>query len=386
MPTGQQYGTGVPQATLTAGIGAATTNFGLNSLSGWPATPFTATFDIGTSSQEVIDVLAVSGNTVTSCTRGLDGTVAQSHALNATFTHTDIGRDFREARAHLDASGPTDTQSHSVHGLTTGTVVGTSESQTLTNKTIGSAVFTGTQAMGSGTWSGSGALAETTLSTTGLTGAANTSRLAGATTAGGPPTSGSFTTGDIVEDQLFGTLWICTASGSPGTWVPVAGEVNVAEVVLGAPSASMTASIPSWAKTFRVNWSGRSAGGVTNVMVQFNGDTGSNYLWQEIQAEGAGSSSSNSGGTTSSIQIGVAPGSGSTANYFGSGDFVVSNSAGSVFKTAVGKSVALNTATDTFIGIYGGQWNNTAAITSILLKNGTGNFVTGSTMTVYAGT
>ena len=55
------------------------------------------------------------------------------------------------------------------------------------------------------------------LKVTGLTGAtASSSRLVGTTTAG-PPTSGTFTAGDIVADQT-GTFWLCVSSGTPGTW------------------------------------------------------------------------------------------------------------------------------------------------------------------------
>lgn len=124
MPTGQQYATNVPQAALTASIGTGTTSFSVNSLAGWPTPPFTAVLDLGSAIQEPIDVLGVSGNTVTSCTRAIDSTLAFPHNVSATLTHADVGRDFREARAHIDASGPTDSTGHSVHGLTAGTIVG----------------------------------------------------------------------------------------------------------------------------------------------------------------------------------------------------------------------------------------------------------------------
>lgn len=51
----------------------------------------------------------------------------------------------------------------------------------------------------------------------GITGATAASRYVGATTSG-PPTSGTFLTGDFVIDQS-GYMWICTAGGTPGTWV-----------------------------------------------------------------------------------------------------------------------------------------------------------------------
>ena len=55
---------------------------------------------------------------------------------------------------------------------------------------------------------------------TGVTGATAGARLAGAT-ASGAPASGTFAAGDFVVDQS-GLIWICTASGSPGTWTGVA--------------------------------------------------------------------------------------------------------------------------------------------------------------------
>ena len=61
----------------------------------------------------------------------------------------------------------------------------------------------------------------TAVSVSGLTGAANTTRLAGSTTSGAP-TTGTWNLGDIVTDQT-GKLWICTTAGSPGTWTQVGG-------------------------------------------------------------------------------------------------------------------------------------------------------------------
>lgn len=136
MPTGQQYATNVPQTTLSAGITAAQTSITVASSSGWPPTPFTAVIDIGLSTQEPVDVSNVSGTTWT-ITRNIDSTTGFSHASGASVTHSDIGRDFREARAHIDASSSNDTTGHAVHGLTSGSaVVGTLDAQTLFSKSL----------------------------------------------------------------------------------------------------------------------------------------------------------------------------------------------------------------------------------------------------------
>ncbi len=62
-----------------------------------------------------------------------------------------------------------------------------------------------------------GAVAAPDFASSGLSGAVAASRYVGAT-ASGAPTSGTFAIGDYVIDQS-GLIWICTAAGTPGTWV-----------------------------------------------------------------------------------------------------------------------------------------------------------------------
>jgi hypothetical protein len=107
---------------------------------------FTIVIDPDTALEEIVDVTNwSSGNTLT-IARGIDGSSAVSHSAGAVVRHMAIGRDYREANTHIEAT--------TGHGAT-GAVVGTTNTQTLTNKTIsaadntltGVATLTGTQTL-----------------------------------------------------------------------------------------------------------------------------------------------------------------------------------------------------------------------------------------------
>ena len=87
---------------------------------------FIVVLDPETSSEEIIRVTAVSGNILTAV-RGHDGSTAKTHTSGAKARHMAIGEDLRNAATHIDATA--------AHGAT-GAVVGTTNTQTLTNKTI----------------------------------------------------------------------------------------------------------------------------------------------------------------------------------------------------------------------------------------------------------
>jgi hypothetical protein len=76
-------------------------------LSGYPNQfPFTAIIDPDTASEEVVEVSAAAGTTLT-VTRGVDGTSGVSHNAGAVFRHGVSARDFDEANAFVNGGGVT---------------------------------------------------------------------------------------------------------------------------------------------------------------------------------------------------------------------------------------------------------------------------------------
>lgn len=201
---------------------------------------------------------------------------------------------------------------------------------------------------------------------------------------------------DLLTGQVSSQAWTeAIASnfnylGGPSGSSPTAGlMVRIGDTLLSSSATNITfASIPGTFKHLMITGQARADGAVTldQLLAQFNADTSGNYDWQETEANSAGAFFAN-GLASTSARIGLLPG---TTVGLAAGAAALSLTIPNYASTTFNKSwLAMcgtgdSTATNSSAGIFGGDWRNTAAITSIKLFPGMStNFVAGTRFTLY---
>jgi hypothetical protein len=148
----------------------------------------------------------------------------------------------------------------------------------------------------------------------------------------------------------------------------------------GAASIDFT-GIPQTYTDLLLMVSTRSSTTEDSFGLQFNGDTGNNYSYRNVQGDGTNAQSFN--GTVARIYRGRQPESGYTANTFGNSQFYIPNYAGSNNKSVSLDTVNENNATTARASLSAALWSNTSPITSIKILPDSGNFVQYSSATLY---
>ena len=133
--TTRKYSSRSQQTTLTAALTSsgtsATVVSGSALLGGTTISAgetFTVVIDPDTALEEIVDVTAVSTNTLT-VTRGIDSSTGQAHSAGAVVRHMAIGRDYREANQHIE-------NTTTAHGITLANIVKTTDTGTVTSTMI----------------------------------------------------------------------------------------------------------------------------------------------------------------------------------------------------------------------------------------------------------
>lgn len=218
-----RYYANAPATTLAASCTSQATSIEVTATTGFPVSyPYTLIIDRGLSTEEAVSVTNASGTTLT-VTRGIDSTTAFAHTIDASVVHGITAQDVREPNSHVNANS-------GVHGVT-GSVVGTTDTQTLTNKTLTDPVLDGNPT------------ATTPATSDSDTSVATTAFVKAALLAMNPVGSIAFNVTGTNPSTYIGGTWVAWGSGRVPVGVDAGQtEFDTAEETGGAKTHTLTTS------------------------------------------------------------------------------------------------------------------------------------------------
>lgn len=150
----------------------------------------------------------------------------------------------------------------------------------------------------------------------------------------------------------------------------------------GSQTTVIFDSIPSIYRDLILRISGRATNASTTVglRLRFNSDSGSNYSWRYWNIFGSGQAVSDT-----YLNAGEFAGASSPSNFLSLVELAI-NGYTSSFRKTVKSEVAFrfgNSATETLPEVGAGTWDNTNSISTIEISLSAGEFVSGTTVTLY---
>lgn len=152
---------------------------------------------------------------------------------------------------------------------------------------------------------------------------------------------------------------------------------TIATQTLGSAAATVTfSSIPGTYTDLIIIVQGTTTTGNSNIGLQFNSDTGSNYSFNGLGGSGGAAVATRSTNATN-IQT----------EYYGYFDQTIGNriihimnyANTTTYKTVIGRGNNSNNGTSVIVGL----WRSTSAITSATVVDGGSTFTSGSTFSLY---
>lgn len=166
----------------------------------------------------------------------------------------------------------------------------------------------------------------------------------------------------VIASSISGNLWPANSYESISTYTATGGETTIS--LTGIPSTYKHLQLRGIA---RDTFSGSAGAGA--IYLRFNSDTGSNYNWAYSGSNTALAYGSAANSDAVRIYSGMVMG-GTSAGYFGTFIIDIYNYSNTNLNTTVkyiAGGDAINISTLYQMNVGNGNWNNTAAVTSIQL-------------------